>query len=75
MQLDEYDCIWKAKSTRIATSILAVLSLTGLARGQTAAPATTQVQLVLVASNLDEPVGLANAGDGSGRLFVVEASV
>jgi glucose/arabinose dehydrogenase len=71
MQFDEYKCIWKAISTGLL-SLLLVLSLTGWARGQTAAPTTTRVQLELITSNLNEPVGLANAGDGTGRLFVVE---
>jgi glucose/arabinose dehydrogenase len=39
--------------------------------GQETAP-TNQIQLELVSSDLDDPVGLAHAGDGSERLFVVE---
>lgn len=35
-------------------------------------PGNASVQLVKVASGLVDPVNLANAGDGSGRLFVVQ---
>lgn len=35
-------------------------------------PATIGVELELVVAGLDTPVAIANAGDGSGRLFVVE---
>ena len=35
-------------------------------------PGDPQVQLVQVAEGLIDPVNVANAGDGSGRLFVVE---
>ena len=35
-------------------------------------PGDPQVQLVQVATGLVDPVNVANAGDGSGRLFVVE---
>jgi glucose/arabinose dehydrogenase len=31
-----------------------------------------ELELVLVVAGLDTPVGIANAGDGSGRLFVLE---
>lgn len=37
-----------------------------------ATPPTQSIQLELVNSDLNDPVGLAHAGDGSGRLFVVE---
>ncbi|MGD9317327.1 MAG: PQQ-dependent sugar dehydrogenase [Anaerolineae bacterium] len=35
-------------------------------------PAAVEVTLQPVAGGLDTPVGIANAGDGSGRLFVLE---
>jgi glucose/arabinose dehydrogenase/uncharacterized cupredoxin-like copper-binding protein len=35
-------------------------------------PGDPQVQLVQVATGLVDPINVANAGDGSGRLFVVE---
>ena len=35
-------------------------------------PGNVAVQLVQVAGGLIDPINLANAGDGSGRLFVVE---
>lgn len=37
-----------------------------------ALPGNPSIQLVQVASGLVDPINLANAGDGSGRLFVVE---
>lgn len=41
-------------------------------RGQTGTPPEDRVRLELLSSELDDPVGLVHAGDGSGRLFVVE---
>ncbi|MDP9369179.1 MAG: hypothetical protein M3Q03_13040, partial [Chloroflexota bacterium] len=35
-------------------------------------PGNVSVQLVKVAGGLVDPVNITNAGDGSGRLFVVE---
>ena len=35
-------------------------------------PGNVSIQLVKVAGGLVDPVNLANAGDGSGRLFVVQ---
>jgi glucose/arabinose dehydrogenase len=35
-------------------------------------PAAVRVELQRVAGGLDTPVGIANAGDGSGRLFILE---
>jgi glucose/arabinose dehydrogenase len=52
--------------TRTALTLLATLAL-GLALSS----ATAQ-ELREVASGLDRPLGVAHAGDGSGRLFVVE---
>jgi hypothetical protein len=53
---------------RVTLGILAALA--GLAAG----PASAQpppITLQLVASGLSNPVGIVNAGDGSGRLFIV----
>ena len=35
-------------------------------------PAAVQVELQRIVGGLDTPVGIANAGDGSGRLFILE---
>lgn len=35
-------------------------------------PARTTVRLEVVTGGLDEPIGVTHAGDGSGRLFVIE---
>src|SRR4051794_28506515 len=35
-------------------------------------PGNPQIQLVQVATGLVDPVNITNAGDGSGRLFVIE---
>jgi glucose/arabinose dehydrogenase len=35
-------------------------------------PAMVRVELQLITGGLDRPVGIAHAGDGSGRLFIVE---
>jgi len=35
-------------------------------------PDDPQIQLVQIASGFADPVNVANAGDGSGRIFVVE---
>lgn len=40
--------------------------------GQVMDPAMVRVELQAVTGGLDTPVGIAHAGDGSGRLFVVE---
>ncbi len=40
--------------------------------GGVADPATILVELQSIVGGLDTPVGIANAGDGSGRLFIVE---
>ncbi len=44
-----------------------LLAISGASFGQ-----TDRLQLELVSSALNDPVGIANAGDGSGRLFIVE---
>lgn len=60
---------------RIAAAALAVALLTAAAFS-IAAPApragAASIGLQTVASGLSKPVGIVNAGDGSGRLFVVE---
>ncbi len=52
--------------------VVAALSIVAETVEGQATPPTTRIQLELVSSDLDDPVGLAHAGDGSGRLFVVE---
>jgi glucose/arabinose dehydrogenase len=42
------------------------------ASAQVADPATVRVELELITGGLDTPVGMAHAGDGSSRLFVLE---
>ncbi len=43
-----------------------------VASGSSVAGAPDRLALVPFATGLDQPVGIANAGDGSGRLFVTE---
>jgi glucose/arabinose dehydrogenase len=56
--------------------VIAAAALAVWPRGSGAPPAPThgpaRVSLVEVATGLASPVGLTNAGDGTGRLFVVE---
>lgn len=55
------------RSARV--SLAAVFAATSLA----AQPTSNQIALVAtIASGLTQPVGIANAGDGSNRLFIVE---
>jgi glucose/arabinose dehydrogenase len=42
------------------------------ARNSTLAPAIPDISLVLTAGGFAQPIGIAHAGDGSGRLFIVE---
>jgi glucose/arabinose dehydrogenase len=42
------------------------------ARKSTLAPAFPNISLVLTAGGFAQPIGIAHAGDGSGRLFIVE---
>src|SRR5574341_535509 len=51
---------------------LAAAALIVLAAGTTAAQVAPRVRLQLVASGLNQPVYVTHAGDGSGRLFIVE---
>jgi len=59
---------------RVLPAAIGLLAVVGLVAGL--APAPTQAAITLrfttIASGLSRPVALANAGDGSGRLFVVE---
>ena len=61
----------RARGAATATILLAAL---GLLAGITPAPSRAAISLGLVAfeSGFAQPVALANAGDGTGRLFVVE---
>lgn len=56
--------------TRIAIHYLVLLFLLTLGRGQ--GEAMAPIDLELVAGNLVQPVFITHAGDGSGRIFVVE---
>src|SRR5574341_1124325 len=54
-------------------------AVTPSGQGETALPPAAppslesiNLDLAVIARGLDEPVGIANAGDGSGRLFIVE---
>lgn len=55
----------------LATVLLSAFSLQAQ---EIAAPDPSGVQLVTVASGFNRPLFLTNAGDGSGRLFVVQQS-
>jgi len=59
------------RSRLIAFCTLLLLTLGG-ARSGAAAVSGGNVALVPVATGLDEPIGVTNAADGSGRLFIVE---
>jgi glucose/arabinose dehydrogenase len=56
----------------VAALITAGATATGAQTESPFDPATFAVRLDLVAGGLDQPVYVADAGDGSGRLFVVE---
>ena len=51
---------------RMISTLFALLLLAGVAAG-----AVDRIQLTQLASGLDDPLGVVNAGDGSDRLFVV----
>lgn len=63
---------WRACAT-IAAGVCAV-SLALSASAQTVPRGDLVIELETVASGLTAPVGVVNAGDGSGRLFIVEQS-
>lgn len=52
--------------------LLILLVLAGLAAPAVAQPTGVEVEIELVASGFDRALGLTHAGDGSGRLFVIE---
>lgn len=52
--------------------VLAVLLCLGAGRMAGAAPGTFIQSIPVVGTGLSSPIGVTNAGDGSGRLFVVE---
>ena len=62
------------KSIRWIVLLLALLLTSAAAQAQTAPPDSSQVQLVQIATGFDRPLYLTVAGDGAGRLFVVEQS-
>lgn len=55
-----------------ATAIPSQVAPTSAGGLVTSLPDPSSAQWVTVSSALDDPVGIANAGDGSGRLFVLE---
>jgi glucose/arabinose dehydrogenase len=59
--------------TRVACalSLLTLLSQAGVAAPR---PQSLAIGLISIAGGLQQPVALAHAGDGSGRLFIVEQS-
>jgi hypothetical protein len=52
--------------------VLAVLLCLGAGRAAVAAPGTFVQSIPILTTGLSSPIGVTNAGDGSGRLFVVE---
>jgi glucose/arabinose dehydrogenase len=52
--------------------LAALLPLSAQAQSQIAVPDNTKYQWVQITSGFNNPLFIANAGDGSGRLFVVE---
>jgi glucose/arabinose dehydrogenase len=64
----------RTPARRVLSAAVALLAAVGLVAGL--APTPTQAAISLrfttIASGIPRPVALANAGDGSGRLFVVE---
>lgn len=54
------------------TVLLFILSIVILTFASTQAGAQTTITITLVAPNIVRPVAIANAGDGSGRLFFVQ---
>ncbi len=63
-----------APARRLATAVTALLVAVMLATGATPPPtsAAISIGLATVATGISRPVALTHAGDGSGRLFVVE---
>jgi glucose/arabinose dehydrogenase len=56
----------------VRLTVLLFLSFVILTIGSTPAGAQTNITITLVAPNIVRPVAIANAGDGSGRLFFVQ---
>jgi hypothetical protein len=70
-----FDCrAWKTISALLMTALPALLlvSCHGGGQGASAPPPATSIVLTQVAAGFTSPVAITNAGDGSGRLFVVE---
>jgi hypothetical protein len=69
-----FDCaVWKTISAVLMTALPALLLVSCHGGGQGAsAPPATSIVLTQVAAGFTSPVAITNAGDGSGRLFVVE---
>ncbi|HEX5164031.1 MAG TPA: PQQ-dependent sugar dehydrogenase, partial [Thermomicrobiales bacterium] len=70
--------VWRNLLIRSRMLVAAALVLGAALSGVPAVPAPTSAQsslsLVPVTGNLDAPVAMTNAGDGTNRLFVVERS-
>lgn len=64
----------RGRSSRTAAATAILLAVLGLVAGMTPAPTRAAISLGLAAykTGFAKPVALANAGDGTGRLFVVE---
>ena len=57
----------------VVLGLVLILALSACrARKSTVAPAIPDISLILTAGGFVQPVGIAHAGDGSGRLFIVE---
>lgn len=56
----------------LAMILLSALSACRARKSSTLAPAIPNVSLVLTVGGFVKPIGIAHAGDGSGRLFIVE---
>ena len=59
-------------ATLLPTPIFTASPSPGPTGGPGSDPAAVRLGLQLVAGGLERPVGIANAGDGSGRLFILE---
>ena len=62
----------RGSRTRLVLAVAAMAAILSLSVVMPTAAAVPSVSLVPVASGLSSPLLVTNAGDGSGRLFVVE---
>jgi len=72
--MKRYLCAGRALLLRVALPVVLLASCSGGGGSQVAnaPPPATSISLTSVAGGFASPVAIANAGDGSGRLFVVE---